>query len=66
MAQEVKCDFDDQNPGPFFCYTLTVLTVLMFTLMTGMRERQDDAGSGLSALIFTLHKEEQRISLTAS
>lgn len=48
-----------------FCCTLMVLTVLMFTLMTGMRERQDDAGSGLSALIFTLHKEEKKITLTA-
>lgn len=41
---------------------LLILTVLMLTLMTGMRERQDDAGSGLSALIFTLHREGQTVS----
>lgn len=40
-----------------------VLTVLMLTLMTGMRERQDDVGSGLSALMFTLKKGPQDIQL---
>lgn len=34
----------------------------MFTLMTGMRDRQDDVVSGLSALMFTLH-EDQRIKI---
>lgn len=36
-----------------------VLTVLMLTLMTGMRERHDDEGSGLSALMFTLKEDHE-------
>ena len=39
------------------------LTVLMLTLMTGIRERQDDVGSGLSALMFTLEKKQRTLRL---
>lgn len=33
----------------------------MLTLMTGMRERQDDEGSGLSALMFTLTTKSEEL-----
>lgn len=39
-----------------------VLTVLMLTLMTGMSERHEDAGSGLSALMFTLYHNQRTLS----
>lgn len=37
----------------------------MFTLMTGMRERQDDDGSGLSALMFTLKEGQKTVQFDA-
>lgn len=43
------------------CHISKILTVLILTLMTGMRERQEDEGSGLSAFMFTL--ENQRTLL---
>lgn len=33
----------------------------MLTLMTGMRERQDDEGSGLSVFMFTLKTKSEDI-----
>lgn len=33
------------------------LTVLMFTLMTGIRDLHDEVGSGLSAFMFTLQEQ---------
>ena len=42
-----------------FGWIYEVLTVLMLTLMTGMRERQDDVGSWLSALMFTLYGDHR-------
>lgn len=54
--------FLDPRPNPInFCWICEVLTVLMLTLMTGMRERQDDVGSGLSALMFTLHGDQRHL-----
>lgn len=35
----------------------------MLTLMTGMRERQDDEGSALSAFIFTLKTKSEDITV---
>lgn len=35
----------------------------MLTLITGMRERQDDVGSGLSALMFTLQEDRETLQL---
>lgn len=51
---------NDQWPNGFIveardAFTVcVVLTVLMLSLMTGIRERHDELGSGLSALMFTL------------
>lgn len=35
----------------------------MLTLMTGMRERQDDEGSGLSAFMFTLKTKSEDMTV---
>lgn len=35
----------------------------MFTLMTGMRERHDDVGSGFSALMVTLKQDQKSLYL---
>lgn len=38
----------------------------MLTLMTGMRERHDEVGSGLSALMFTLYEDQKTFSQSNS
>lgn len=37
-----------------------ILTVLMLTLMTGMRDLQEDDGSGVSVLMWTLKQQQQK------
>lgn len=42
-----------------------VLTVLILTLMTGISERHDDEGSGLSAFMFTLRKISEDVTVNS-